>query len=485
MFDADLNELNFKLMANHSPFMIWVSNEKGKCIWFNQTWLNFSGKKLADELGMGWASCIHDDDRDRIALAYADYFKKRNPFQIEYRLKRHDNQYRWILDHGVPLFDEHQQFKGYVGSCIDINDKIESEKMTQRILDIINDGYWEYLPEDNVVQMSPRYWEMLGYDYRDKKDFLEEWQKIILPEDKHKLDLALERNFKSHGEIPIQEELRFYHREGHICTILCRGKTLEWSSDGKALRVAGVHTDVTEIKKTQQQLINHAKLVELGELSAGIAHEINNPLTVITARSFSMLKMLDKNIFDSEKLKSGILQISRMAQRISKIVDGLKHFSRNCESDLFEEISLDHALEDSIEILHDRLKHNSINLTLNSKLNTDTVVMGKSTQIMQVLVNLLGNSIDSITKLEERWINLSIIPVADVVEIRITDSGNGIPPQIVEKLFEPFFTTKSLGKGTGLGLSLSKRIIELHHGELVYDSTSPNTCFVISLPAKV
>jgi len=371
-----------------------------------------------------------------------------------------------------------------VGSCIDINDKIESERMTKRILDTIYDGYWEYLPEDNIVQMSPRYWEMLGYDYHNKNNFLEEWHKILHPDDKQKVDHVFEQHFKSLGEIPLQTELRLFHRDGHICYILFRGKTLEWSKDGKPLRVVGVHSDVTELKRTQQQLLNHAKIVELGELSAGIAHEINNPLTVINARSFSMLKMIDKNAVEIEKVKSGVLQINRMAQSISRIVEGLKHLSRNTDSDAFENVCLIKVVEDSLELLYDRIKHNSIKLKIETESAREIAIVGKSTQLMQVIVNLLSNAIDSICERDDKWIELIITPVADVVEIKITDSGHGISPEVLEKLFEPFFTTKTQGKGTGLGLSLSKRIIELHHGELYYDASSSHTCFVISLPVK-
>ena len=111
------------------------------------------------------------------------------------------------------------------------------------------------------------------------------------------------------------------------------------------------------------------------------------------------------------------------------------------------------------------------------------VFQGRGTEISQVLVNLLNNADDAISKMPEKWIKLSVQNRSDWLEIRVTDSGHGIPPGDQKKLFQPFFTTKEIGKGTGLGLSISHGIVKNHGGELTLDTTSPNTCFVVRLPA--
>jgi signal transduction histidine kinase len=108
----------------------------------------------------------------------------------------------------------------------------------------------------------------------------------------------------------------------------------------------------------------------------------------------------------------------------------------------------------------------------------------RASQIEQVLLNLLSNSIDSISDLPEKWIKIEILPQKDSFTLRFTDSGKGIPMQIADRIMEPFFTTKAVGKGTGLGLSISKGLIESHNGQLLYNNKSKNTEFTIQLPIK-
>jgi len=114
----------------------------------------------------------------------------------------------------------------------------------------------------------------------------------------------------------------------------------------------------------------------------------------------------------------------------------------------------------------------------------DLCFEGREVEISQVVLNLLSNASDAIETLSDKWIKLSVFSRQDFVEIHITDSGDGIRPEIRKKIFQPFFTTKAIGRGTGMGLSISSGIIQKHRGELQIDSQNPNTCFIIRLPKK-
>ena len=122
------SEERFRLLANTAPVMIWTAGTDRKCSYVNKTWLDFTGRPFEAELGDGWAEGVHPDDSNRCLETYAEAFNQRESFEMEYRLRRKDGEYRWILDHGVPRFDPDGTFAGYIGSCIDITDRKLAEE---------------------------------------------------------------------------------------------------------------------------------------------------------------------------------------------------------------------------------------------------------------------------------------------------------------------------------------------------------------------
>jgi PAS domain S-box-containing protein len=122
----------FKIMADNAPVMIWISGTDKLCYYFNKPWLNFTGRTLEQEYGNGWAEGVHPDDMDRCLNIYVTAFEKEESFRMQYRLKRHDGEYRWILDTGNPWYDGEQKFAGYAGSCIDITEMVESKRLLEK-----------------------------------------------------------------------------------------------------------------------------------------------------------------------------------------------------------------------------------------------------------------------------------------------------------------------------------------------------------------
>src|SRR5262249_4877550 len=113
----------FRHMADQAPVLIWISGLDKKCTWFNKPWLEFTGRTMEQEVGDGWTSGVHPNDIADCVRAYSTAFDGRTPFKIEYRLRRHDGVWRWVLDNGSPLYDETGEFIGYVGSCIDVTEQ--------------------------------------------------------------------------------------------------------------------------------------------------------------------------------------------------------------------------------------------------------------------------------------------------------------------------------------------------------------------------
>lgn len=138
----------YKIIVESAPNMIWRAGKDTLCDFFNAAWLRFTGKTMEQEIGDGWAKGVHPDDLDRCIKVFLDAFEKRESFEMIYRLKRHDGEYRWIHDTGVPFYDERNEFAGYIGSCLDVNEQIVGETwktMAQKdgLTGIYNRQYFE------------------------------------------------------------------------------------------------------------------------------------------------------------------------------------------------------------------------------------------------------------------------------------------------------------------------------------------------------
>lgn len=121
----------FRLLVQHSPVMIWRAGLDAKCDYFNETWLGFTGRTLEQEMGDGWAEGVHPEDFDRCVAHYLDHFHRREAFEMEYRLRRHDGAFRWIFDRGVPFMDDSGAFAGFIGSCIDVDERRRAQEAEQ------------------------------------------------------------------------------------------------------------------------------------------------------------------------------------------------------------------------------------------------------------------------------------------------------------------------------------------------------------------
>lgn len=247
------------------------------------------------------------------------------------------------------------------------------------------------------------------------------------------------------------------------------------------VKFMSIRFEITAQKEAQQKMIESEKMSSLGQMAAGMAHEINNPLAIIDGKASKISRMLnDKELIASEIIKEDIEKIQKNVSRVVKIVRGLKLFSRNAENDPFILYSLEEIINDSLELCRERYKARSIELIISPF--PDIKIECRPTQISQVILNLVTNAYDAVSLLSQKWIEISVKDIGPNIAISIRDSGNGISSDISSKMMQPFYTTKEFGMGTGLGLSVSKGIIEAHQGTLYLNSSDKNTCFVIELP---
>jgi signal transduction histidine kinase len=241
-----------------------------------------------------------------------------------------------------------------------------------------------------------------------------------------------------------------------------------------------------EIVDQTVKLVHTSRLAALGEMSAGLAHEVNNPLAIISGNINVIKKQLlneDDHKFDREVVSNSINKINKSIERVNKIIHGLKHLSKQSDQLPKEIVLIDSIVEETLFFCAELLQSQKIQFKINPmpllKVNCHP------TQISQVLINLIKNAADYLNELDEisdKWINISVKGHNSNIIITVSNGGSPISKEIESKLFDAFFTTKGAGKGTGLGLSICKNIILEHNGKLFLDTTMPNTTFVIELP---
>lgn len=246
--------------------------------------------------------------------------------------------------------------------------------------------------------------------------------------------------------------------------------------------------DVTDLKKAQETIENqkihslaHSKLTALGEMAAGIAHEINNPLTIIMGRTSQTQRMILSGKSSPEEISQNLEKISSTTMRIAKIVKSMKSLSRDSNSEEFQIANLKEIIDDIMTISNEYLVKNKISVQIN--IPEDISMECNPGLISQAFINLVNNAIDAIKETnDDRWIKAEAFVYGAQAIIHFYDSGPGIPPSLREKIMLPFFTTKEAGKGTGIGLSLIRTIVENHGGKFYINDSAPTTCFVIELP---
>ncbi len=239
----------------------------------------------------------------------------------------------------------------------------------------------------------------------------------------------------------------------------------------KRIQALNREMDLEKVKTIQQ-----AKLASLGELCAGVAHEINNPLAVISGAA----ELIPTYVNEPQKLGKKTESILRATDRISKIVSGLKKYSRTSPEKRRAPKTLKSIAEEALVLTE--FKSKRYDTPVHLECHAPGLISCDEIEIEQVLINLINNGIDAVKSLEEKWVKVSIFEDHESAYAQVIDSGHGIPSAVADKIFQPFFTTKPTGEGTGLGLSIVKGIVEEHHGTLQLVAQSKNTCFQIRFP---
>ncbi len=231
----------------------------------------------------------------------------------------------------------------------------------------------------------------------------------------------------------------------------------------------------------QKELIHLSRLADVGRLSAGIAHELNNPLMLIQGYTENIGFLMESDKLSTEDMTYSVRQILKSISRMSKILSGIKRFVRNDEFNMVR-ADLNEIIPDACQLFRSRMS--SIEAELEVELDVPRIVKCDPGQIEQIIMNIMNNAFHALQEIpENRKVKISFIETNETLTLKIWNNGPEVPVEFREKIMSPFFTTKKVGEGTGLGLSVSYGIMKSHNGDLRFESSEENgTCFYLDFP---
>lgn len=433
---------------------------------------------------------IHPEDRERVAEADAASLAKGGQFDIEYRIVRPDGEIRTVYERAEPVHDEHGRPLRLIGTVRDVTElktaeaKLrESEERYALAARGAGVGLWDWKVSADQVYFSPRLHEIFGVRDGELGSSISGLFDRFLPEDRDALQHHLRARYANQRR-KFRLELRGLHASNEMRWFLVRGLILY--SEGRPRRLVGSIGDITEHKRVQEEVVRqrevlfqNEKMAMLGSLLAGVAHELNNPLSVVIGQAVLLQEMTK-----DPALIGRAQRIQTAAERCARIVRSFLAMARQRQAERIP-ISLNGIVETAVELLSFQLRAADIRVELDLDAELPKIVADPD-QIHQVLTNLIDNARQALMSVAPRR-SIRIATHADrkegVAEIEIADNGPGVPLNIRERIFEPFFTTKSTGEGTGIGLSLCLSIVRSHAGAIaVSDRPGGGAIFTVRLP---
>jgi PAS domain S-box-containing protein len=364
----------------------------------------------------------------------------------------------------------------------------ESEAYLKFSQQVARVGHWIWNIRTNHVTWSDEMKRILGldpeqYDGNLDGNLNEIISRAIHPDDREKVEQNNQAVIQE-GKTP-SIEFRIILPDQTMRFVWAEAGDRDLDADGNIIRLMGIVQDITERKQTEEIALASQKLAGIGRLAAGMAHEINSPLQVVTGISERLTRNMKADQIDTDKFLTDINTINRNGWRIANIVRSLLTYSRQSSSEIAPQ-QLNDIINSTLLLIEHQLKSWS-SISVDKELAPDLpLIHCDSNGITQILINLLENARDAMPGGGFIKINTSISPENGKVTLRFSDTGKGISVEEQSRIFDPFFTTKEVGKGTGLGLSIVHGIIETHGGEITVESApGKGTTFSIGFPEEL
>src|SRR6266404_3087739 len=484
------SEDRLRLVIDTIPAYAWSARPDGSLDFINQRFLEFTGRSMADILGLGWGSLVHPDDITRYVGEWQAAVATERPMESEARVRRMDGDYRWLLIRNVPLRSELGNIVNWYGTAIDIEERHRAEDALRRseaylaeAQRLSNTGSFGWSVSSGEILWSEETSRIFQYD-RTTKPTVELILQRVHPEDTVHVKQTIE-NASMNGK-DFEHEYRLVTPDNSVKYV----HVVAHGFSGKSGRVefVGAVMDVTErkraeeaLREAQANLARVSRVTTIGELTVSLAHEVNQPIAAAVTDANTCLRWLTRDQPDLEEARAAASRIVKDSTRAADIISRIRL--------QFKKVSWQRELVDVNEVIREMIvllqsEAMRYNISVRTDLAADLPqIMGDRVQLQQVTMNLIINSIDAMKEVDgTREIAIkSQRAENEQIQVSVSDTGIGLPPQQVDQIFNAFFTTKP--HGTGMGLRISRSIIESHGGRLwAADNSSHGASFYFALP---
>lgn len=474
----------FRLAIDTIPGLVWTALPDGVVDFLNQRWLDYTGMSFEEARGMGWIQAIHPDDRAQLRATNKIILAEGKPGEAEARVRRADGVYRWFILRAMPLRDDGGTIVKWYGQKTDIEDRKRTEASLAEAQRLSHTGSFFWRAGTTEFVWSEETFRIYGMDSGSPPSWAEVRERIH-PEDRELFDRA------ASAAAERGDEIRFEHRllmpDGTVkhLHVVAHGMRAD---AGQPLEYVGAVMDITERKRAEEslsrmrtELAHVSRVTALGQMTASIAHEINQPLAGILTNGTACLNWLAAATPNVHEATEAARRIVRDGKRAGDVITRLRALFRRSEPRQ-DRLDLNDVVAEVLALTRSELQRHGV------RWRTDpgaiAPVSGDRVELQQLLLNLVLNGAEAMDAVEPATRELVIRTRSSDggVLLEVEDRGPGIDPAVSERLFDAFVTTKS--QGMGMGLAICRSIAENHGGRLEAGAgAGPGALMSLWLPA--